>query len=214
MRDNDVDAIAAPEIDITAGEDDGPLTFDAVVEVRPSVAIPGYDGLQVTIERPEASDEEIRRQVDRLRGNFAVLSDVVRPAQDGDNLTIDIKTTRGGESSEPVDGLSADDFLYELGSEAVVPELDDQLQGARPATSSSSPPRSRTVPRCSSRSLVKDIKEKILPDLTDEWVSEASEFDTVAELEADLTDPDRNGQAGPGDHGVCATRRWAPWWSS
>jgi len=187
LRDNEVDAIAAPEIDITAGEDDGPLTFDAVVEIRPSVSIPGYDGLEVTMERPQASDEEVRRQVDRLRGNDAVLADVSRPAQDGDHLTIDIKTTRAGEqASESVDGLSADDFLYEVGSEAVVPELDVQLRGASAGDVlkfSSAVPNGEEM---QFEVTVKDIKEKILPELTDEWVAEASEFTTLPELEADL----------------------------
>src|SRR5580704_3961053 len=82
VREHEVDVIAAPEIDITAGEEEGDLRFDAVVEVRPSVAIPGYAGLQVTIDRPGATDEDIDRQVDRLRSNGATLEDVSRPAKD------------------------------------------------------------------------------------------------------------------------------------
>src|SRR5918995_4554569 len=64
LSDNDVDAIDAPHIDITSGEEDGPVLFDAVVEVRPVVQVPGYGGLRVEIPRPEPSDEEIDAQVD------------------------------------------------------------------------------------------------------------------------------------------------------
>jgi trigger factor len=183
LRESDVDAIAPPEIDITAGQETGPVAFDAVVEVRPTVAIPGYEGLQITLERPDATPEELSRQIDRLRNNDAVLTEVTRPAADGDNVTINLATTRAGE---PVDGLTADDFLYEVGSEAVVPELDQHLRGAGVGDILKF---SATVPNgevLELEVLVKDVKEKVLPEITDEWAGEASEFSTVAELEDDL----------------------------
>jgi trigger factor len=159
------------------------VAFDAVVEVRPTVAIPGYEGLQITLERPDATPEELSRQIDRLRNNDAVLTEVTRPAADGDNVTINLATTRAGE---PVDGLTADDFLYEVGSEAVVPELDQHLRGAGVGDILKF---SATVPNgevLELEVLVKDVKEKVLPEITDEWAGEASEFSTVAELEDDL----------------------------
>jgi trigger factor len=67
VRDNDVDVIAAPEIDITDGEESGPVAFDAVVEVRPQINIGGYDDLQVEIPSPNPSEEDIDGQIDRLR---------------------------------------------------------------------------------------------------------------------------------------------------
>jgi trigger factor len=192
LRDNEVDAIAPPEIDITAGEESGPVTFDAVVEVRPQLDIVGYGGLRVTVPSPEVTEEDITAQVDRLRGNFGRLEPVDRPARAGDNVTIDLKATRDGE---PVGGLTTDDFLYELGSGTVLPELDEQLEGAKigdilafdaafggPAVSEDDSP----VDTVQIQVLVKNVNEKILPDVTDEWASEASEFDTVHELRADF----------------------------
>src|SRR3984957_16970980 len=70
LREHEVDAIAAPEIDITAGQESGALAFDAVVEVRPQLHLAGYGGLRVEVPSPVASEEEIDAQVDRLRGNF------------------------------------------------------------------------------------------------------------------------------------------------
>jgi trigger factor len=187
LRESDVDAIAPPEIDITAGEEQGPLAFDAVVEIRPTITVPGYAGLQITVERPAATDEEITRQIDRLRGNDAVLTEVQRPAQDGDNVTIDIKTTRTGEDGEEaIDGLSADDFLYEVGSEAIVPELDAHLRGASVGDVLSFGAPIQSGDDMQFEVNVKDIKEKVLPELTDEWVAESSEFTTVADLQGDL----------------------------
>src|SRR3954470_7644037 len=87
IKDNDVDAIAAPEIDITSGEESGPIAFDAVVEIRPQLSVPGYGGLRVTVPNPNPSDEEIDAQIDRLRNTGAALEEVTRPAKTTDNLT-------------------------------------------------------------------------------------------------------------------------------
>jgi trigger factor len=182
LRDNDVDAIAPPEIDITAGQESGPLAFDAVVEVRPQLHLPGYTGLRVEVPNPTVTEAEIDAQVDRLRGNFGELTTVGRPARDGDHLTIDLK---GSQDGQDVTGLMMDDFLYELGSGTVLPELDAKLHGARPGDILAFDAELPNGP-VAFKVLVKEVKEKVLPEVTDEWASEASEFDTVAELRADI----------------------------
>jgi trigger factor len=184
LKETDVDAIAPPEIDITGGQESGPVSFDAVVQIRPQLRLAGYAGLQVTVPSPEVIPAEIDAQIDRLRNNFGELRPVERAARDGDHLTVDIKGTRGGEA---VAGMTTDDFLYELGSGTVLPELDEQLRGAKVGDilsfDAELPGGEGSV---ALRVLVKDVKEKILPEVTDEWASEASEFDTVDELRADL----------------------------
>jgi len=67
VAETEVDPIAAPDIDITSGEESGAVAFDAVVQVRPTVAIPGYAGLEVTIPSLKVTEEEVDAQVDRLR---------------------------------------------------------------------------------------------------------------------------------------------------
>ena len=186
LKEHDVDAIAPPEIDITAGEESGPVAFDAVVEVRPQVSVGGYGGLQVTVPSPDVDDEEIDRQIDRLREQFGELQTVGRPARDGDHVSIDIK---GYRHSETIQGLTADDFLYEVGSGSVVPELDEQLRGTKPGDilKFNAPiPGGDEGDDVTIQVLVKEVKEKLLPDVTDEWASEASEFDTVDELRGDI----------------------------
>ncbi len=182
LREHDVDAIAPPEIDITAGQESGPLAFDAVVEVRPQLHLAGYDGLRVEVPSPLVTEEEVDNRLDQLRGNFGELSPVSRPGRDGDHLTIDLKGTRNGQD---VPGVTTDDFLYELGSGTVLPELDEQLRGARVGDILAFDAELPDGP-VQLRVLVKDVKEKILPEVTDEWASEASEFDTVEELRADI----------------------------
>jgi trigger factor len=183
LREADVDPIAPPDIDITSGQEDGVVAFDAVVEVRPQVSVAGYGGLRVAIPSPLAEDAEVDRHLDRLRKQSAELQSVSRPAQTGDHVFLDVKGEREGET---IAGLTADDYLYEVGSGIVVPELDEHLAGAKVGdilafTSSIDEGGPVTF-----RVLVKDVKEQVLPDLTDEWAQEASEFETVDELRADI----------------------------
>src|SRR3954465_1324452 len=187
VRDHDVDVIAAPEIEITGGQDDGPAVFEAVVEIRPHVDGAGYGGLRVELPRPEASDEEIDAQIERLRDQFAELNDVDRPAADKDHVSMSIAGTRDGEA---LPGLQADDYLYEVGAGTIASELDDNLRGAKvgDVVEFDAVPTGTDQDPVHFRVLVKDIKEKVLPEVTDEWANDVSEFDTVDELRADLAE--------------------------
>ena len=185
---HDVDVVAPPEIEITGGQEDGPVQFDAVVEIRPSVSAAGYDGLRVEIPNPVASAEEIDEQIDNLRRNFAELSVVERAAADEDHVTIDIEATHG---DEPVPGLTTTDYDYLLGSGAVVPEIDENLRGASAGDevefSADHPDPEEEEPLQFSIA-VKEVKEAVLPDLDDEFAKANSEFETVEDLRADMAD--------------------------
>ncbi len=185
--DHDVDVIAPPEIDITSGAEDGSISFDAVVEVRPLVTITGYDQLKAELPSPEPTTEEISQQVDQLRKQFGELAPVSRPAIDGDNVTMDIY---GSYNGEEVEGLTVDDYAYEVGQGAVVPEIDEQLQGSKAGdilefNAEHPDPGEDGLLRF--RILVKQVQETVLPDFDDEFAQEASEFDTVDELRADIS---------------------------
>lgn len=182
---HDVDVIAAPEIDIVDGQDHGAVAFDAVVEVRPQVTVPGYAGLRVTIPSPTVTSDEIDAQLERLRAQFGELAAVDRPAAAGDYVTIDIA---GSQDGELLEGLTADDYLYQVGSGLIVPELDEQLRGAKVGEIfefDAPHPRGEGEGDLHFRVLVKEIKERQLPELDDAFASEASEFDTLDELRAD-----------------------------
>ena len=185
VDEHDVDVIAQPEWEITAGQESGDVAFEATVEVRPIVTVGGYDGLRVTIPSPHVDAEEIDARIDRLRESFAELQDVERPAQTGDNVTIDIAGSREGEA---MDGLTAEDYMYEVGSGTIVPELDEQLAGAKVGavlefTADHPLPDEDPV---DFKVEVKGIKEKVLPEADDAFAAEASEFETIEELRADL----------------------------
>lgn len=181
---HEVDAIAPPEIEITAGEDAGDVTFDATVEVRPEVVVGGYASLRVVIDSPEPTDEEVDERVEHLREQFSTLSDVDRPAVDKDTVTIDISGSRDGEA---LDNLTAEGYQYRVGAGSIVPELDENLVGAKVGDilsfEATHPGDGEPV---EFKVLVKEVRETVLPDLDDAFATEASEFTTVEALRDDL----------------------------
>jgi trigger factor len=185
LAEHEVDAIAPPEIEITAGEDEGDVTFDAVVEVRPEVKVGGYGSLRVVIDGPEPTEEEVDQRVEHLREQFSTLSEVERPAAEGDTVTIDITGARDGE---PIDGLTAEGYQYRVGAGSIVPELDDTLRGAKVGatlTFTADHPQEGEDP-VDFTVVLNEVRETVLPDLDDDFAAEASEFATVDELRADL----------------------------
>ncbi len=186
IREHSVDVIDQPEIDITTGEEAGDVAFDATVEVRPEITIEGYADIEVEVPSPEPSDDDIADQIDRLRSSYGDIVVVERPAATGDHLTIDIAGSRDGEE---VEGLVAEDYTYELGSASIVAELDDQLRGlsagATVTFDAPHPDPSEEEP-VTYEVTVKEVKERILPEVTDEWVAEATEFETVDDFRDDV----------------------------
>lgn len=180
-----VDVIAPPELDITDGEEAGPVVFEAVVEVRPTVTVAGYDGLRIEVPAPVASDEEINDQLDSLRNQFAEREDVDRPAEDGDFVTMDIV---GSQEGEPVEGLTAEDYTYEVGAGFVVEEIDDELRGAAADAHiefTADHPDPEEEEQLTFTIDIKSIQAKVLPELDDDFAKEASEFDSAEALLAD-----------------------------
>lgn len=185
---HDVDVIAPPEIDITAGRDEGPVTFEAVVEVRPTVSVDGYDTLVVEIPSPLPTDDEVESAIDNLRAQFSELETVGRPAIDTDHVTIDVF---GSQNGVEVEGLTVSDYTYEVGSGAVVPEIDENLRGAKVGDIlefNARHPDESVEDLLRFRILVKEVQAQILPDLDDDLVRSVSEYETVAELRDDLAE--------------------------
>ncbi len=186
LREHQIDAITQPEIDLTGGEESGPVTFDAVVETRPVFEVSGYAELSVEIPNPAPPDGAVDEQIDMIRGRFADLVDVDRAAATGDTVTIDIV---GEVDGEPLPGLTAEDYSYEVGSGGVGPELDEHLQGADAgaelAFTADHPVQDDTT--IDFAVTVHAVKEKVLPELTDEWVDENTEYDSIEAMRTELT---------------------------
>ena len=184
---HELDFIGPPDYDITDGVEEGTLTFDAVVEVRPQINVGGYDGLRVEIPSPFVTEDEISEQIDQVRGQFGELEDVDRAAEPGDRVTIDIEGTHDGE---PVEGLTASDYLYEVGSGFVVAELDEHLDGSSAGDAinfDAEHPDPDTEGDLTFDIQVKSVQAMKLPDLDDEFVKDATEFETVEEFRNDIS---------------------------
>jgi trigger factor len=164
------------------------------VEVRVTMwptldGLPEYAGRLIEVGSPDVGDEELATQLDRIREQFAALEPADRPAADGDYVTIDLSVSHAGE---PVPEASATDLLYEVGSSGFLEGIDDVLVGVSAGDTvgfdGTLPPGfgDKAGLGVVFSVAVKDVKAKVLPDLTDEWVSEITEFETVSDLEADL----------------------------
>jgi trigger factor len=182
---HEVDVIDRPDFDITDGEHEGTVAFEATVAVRPRVAVQGYGALKVTVPNLIPTDAEVQEQIDRLLDSHATWSPVERAAEDGDRVLIDIE---GIVDGEPAPGLTASDYSYVVGSGGVVPELDEHLRGASAgdelvfdAVYPDEPERDLSF-----RATVGEVLGKVLPELDDAFVDEATEVSTVAELRDDL----------------------------
>ncbi len=185
VREHDIDLIATPEVEITGGIDEGPVSFDAVCEVRPVITVPGYGGLRVELPSPAASQEEIDEAVDAERRRQGSLVDVTREIQSGDHVTLTLAGTREGE---PVPGLNTEDWLYEVGKGWVAEGFDDRLIGSAVGAelSFSANPSGMTEP-ADFEVTISNAQELVLPDVTDAWVDEnLGEFDTVEAWRASI----------------------------
>ena len=186
VRAESIDVIAAPELSLTAGEQSGQICFEAVVETRPTVSLSGYGDLEVEIPSPVPSDEEVQEQIDAQRRQSAELVDVERPASSGDQVSIDIQGTVDGE---PLPGLTADDYLYAVGSGGIVEEVDNELEGASAGDELSFTAGHPVQEDVSIDFAIKvhAVKEEVLPELTDEWVEENTEHDSVENLRSETS---------------------------
>jgi trigger factor len=156
------------------------VTFDATVEIRPQVVVPGYGGLRVELPRITVTDDEVQAAIDAELRRHGELADVERPALTGDYLTIDIEAERDGD---PVPGLNTDDWGYELGRGWVAPDFDEQLAGALAGDTLTftTTPTGTEDPADFTVSVAK-VQELIPAELDDEWVAEQiGEYDTEAE---------------------------------
>ena len=187
VREHDIDLIATPQIEITGGEEDGPVTFDATCELRPEITVPGYGGLRVELPNPVATDEEVDQAVRAEMRRHGSLVDVDRPVQSGDHVTLSLNGTRDGE---PVVGLTTEDWLYEVGQGWVAPTFDAELLGAtKGAELSFTATPNGTAEPADFAVTVSNVQEMVLPELTDVWVDEnIGEFDTVEAYTASIAE--------------------------
>ena len=181
--------LAQPEIEVTKLEDNEVVEFTAEVDVRPEIALPTYEDLEVTVEAPQTDEAGVDAELDNLRARFGTLKGVERGATKGDFLSVDLAATVDGE---PVDEASTEGLSYELGSGTLVEGLDDAAEGLKAGESkeftSSLVAGDHAGKEAVITVTVQSVKERELPEADDEFAQMASEFDTLDELRADLAE--------------------------
>ncbi|WP_205474976.1 trigger factor [Nocardioides sp. SYSU D00038] len=188
LRENDLEPLSQPELEVTREiEGDGPLEFTVEVDVKPEFELPSYDGLEAQVDDVEVTDADVEEQLAALRERFATLSDVERPAADGDFVVLDLKALQDGEV---VDGAEVTGMSYKVGRGGMIEGLDEALVGMAAGDEKTfqselvggdlvGQPVDVTVS-------ISQVQEQELPDADDEFAQLASEFDTIEELTADV----------------------------
>jgi trigger factor len=187
VRENQVRVLSQPDVEVTRLDDGEALAFTAEVDVAPELTLPALDGLAVTVDDVEVTDEEIAQQIDTMRERFAMLTGVDRAAADGDYVSIDLEATLNGEVLE--DGTTTG-MSYEVGSGQLMDGLDEAVRGLsvdEGTTFSTALLNGEHAGEMADvKVTVRSVKTKELPELDDEFASTASEFDTLEELRADV----------------------------
>jgi len=190
LRDNDLSPLTRPEVDVTSvpgneGDEEAPLKFNTEFDIRPTVELPDYKGLEVTVEPVTVSEEQEQKVLDDLRERFATLVDVDRPAEKGDTVTISLNATIDDEEVDTAEGLS-----YEIGSGTMLDGLDEALEGLSAGEDAIFETTLAGGEHSGEEATVKvvldAVKERELPEADDDFAQLASEFDTIDELKEDL----------------------------
>lgn len=182
-----VSPIGQPEVDITEVPmaDGEQLKFTVEVDVRPEITLPDYDGIEITVDNLEVTDEDVEAKLTELRERFGTLVGVDRAVETGDFVSIDLKAEIDGDEIDSVEGVS-----YEVGSGNMLQGIDEALVGMTAGET-----KDFTAPLAggdqagqdaSCTVTVQSVKVRELPEVDDDFAQMASEFDTADELRADL----------------------------
>jgi trigger factor len=182
-----LDPVTPPTVSAVRDEsEDGPIEIDVLVTLWPILeSLPDFGEIEIEVEDPAVTDEEMDEQLDALRNQYAELTDYDGELSDGDFALIDLDVESDGES---VETARAKDLMYEIGTNSFIPGLDEILIGAAVGDTATG---AGTLPEASSDMggedvdlivTIKEAKQKTLPDITDEMVSDSTEFETEAEL--------------------------------
>ncbi|CAN2207833.1 Tig FKBP-type peptidyl-prolyl cis-trans isomerase (trigger factor) [Candidatus Nanopelagicaceae bacterium] len=187
-REHSILVVGRPTVEVKEFVDNEKLAFTVEVNVRPEVNLPDFSKLSVTVDDVTVTDKDLDEQVDELRTRFGTLNPVERAAKDGDFVTIDLTARIDGAE---VDGGKANEISYEVGSDRMIEGLDDALVGmnvGETKTFTTQLVGQKDGETGDVEIVVKAVKERELPPVDDAFAKLASEFDTVAELRADMSE--------------------------
>ena len=185
-REHKVAVIGRPEVDVKEFVDNEKLVFAVEVDVRPEVVLPDFSKITIEVDNVTVEDSDVDEQIESLRTRFGTLTTVEREIKMGDFATLDMTAFIDGAE---VDGGQANDISYEVGSDKMIPGLDEILIGMKTGDVKQFETElvgQQEGEKGEVKATVKAVKERELPPVDDAFAKLASEFDTLAELKADF----------------------------
>lgn len=185
-KDNDVLVIGRPNVEITELKDNEKLTFTVEVDIRPEIKLPNFSQIKIEVNDVKVSDADIDEQIKDLSTRFGTLSTVEKVVAKGDFVSIDLVATKDGKD---LDGGTANDLSYEVGSASMIDGLDEALIGLSVGDEKSFETALVGMPAGELGTVkvsVKAVKQRDLPEINDAFAKLSSEFETLVELKADL----------------------------
>src|SRR4030043_2081229 len=193
LSEKDLQPVSPPTIDPGEFEHGKPFQYSVVIEVKPDIKLEGYTGLKIEGEKEEVKDEEIEERLKALQNLHANLKTIseARPIQTGDYVIVDYEARLGGK---PLEGGKAIDFTVEVGSGQFIPAFEEKLIGLKPEGESDievSFPEDYGYQKWAGKTIsfhvkIKEIKEKILPPLDDEFAKDLGDYSSFEELKTKL----------------------------
>ena len=192
IKDNKIEAVSQPQLDITQMEKGKDLKFTAIVQIKPEVKLGKYKGIELKKIEYTVSDKDVEHELGHMAEHNSRLVTVDnRPVKKGDITTIDFE---GSIDEVPFDGGKAENHELEIGSNQFIPGLEDQIIGMQDGEEKDI---NVTFPEdyfskdlagkeATFKVKLHGIKVKELPKIDDEFAKDVSEFDTLADLKADI----------------------------
>ncbi len=185
-RENDVLVVGRPSVDIKELKDNELVKFEVEVDVRPEIKLPDFSKIEISVDDVAVADKDVEEQIEALRIRFGTLTTVEKDAASGDFVSIDLVARVDGKD---VEGGSANNISYEVGSNRMIDGLDAALEGMKVNESKNFNTQLVGMQEGETGEVevtLKAVKKRELPDLNDDFAKLASEFETLKELEADV----------------------------
>lgn len=186
IKTTEVDMIGRPEYEITGGQESGDVTFDVTIETRPEANLKEYKGLKVDAGSVEPTEEDIKERFKAVAQQFAELESVERECKDGDIVLMDIAATHNGEE---IEGLTAKDYSFKVGTVFPIAEVNRQLIGVKGGETleftSEHPVQDGDIEFVIN---VTKVQEEVVPELTEEMVKNATTHSSIEEYRKEVVD--------------------------
>jgi len=184
-RDNDVLVVGRPTVDIKELKDNELVKFEVEVDIRPEIKLPDFSTIELSVSDVEVTEKDVDEQIEALRVRFGTLTTIEKDAASGDFVTIDLIAKVEGKE---VEGGTANNISYEVGSNRMIDGLDAALEGMKVGENKTFTTQLVGMKEGETGEVsvtLQAVKKRELPELNDDFAKLASEFETLEELRSD-----------------------------